>query len=117
MLSREDAEHYGQISGAEVGLSRLSGGKKFADEFFDPKTQPVRAGRAHRPAGNPVSSPARSRTCRRAFRPSTRSARMSSWPGSEKARPLAKKAADRLAEQLKKQGGPPKDATLQGYRS
>ncbi len=38
MLSREEAERYGQISGAELGLARLSGGKKFADEFFDPKT-------------------------------------------------------------------------------
>ena len=38
MLSREQAERYGQISGAEVGLTRLSGGRKFADEFFDPKT-------------------------------------------------------------------------------
>ena len=40
MLSREEAERYGQISGAEVGLARLSGGRKFADEFFDPKTSP-----------------------------------------------------------------------------
>src|SRR5262249_32707802 len=38
MLSREEAERYGQISGAEVGLSRLGGGRKFADEFFDSKT-------------------------------------------------------------------------------
>ncbi len=37
LLSREEAEQYGQISGAEVGLTRLSGGRKFADEFFDPK--------------------------------------------------------------------------------
>ena len=37
LLSREQAEQYGQISGAEVGMSELSGGRKFADEFFDPK--------------------------------------------------------------------------------
>ena len=35
--SREQAEQFGQIAGAEVGISRLSGGRKFADEFFDPK--------------------------------------------------------------------------------
>ena len=34
---------------------------------------------------------------------------------TEKARPLAQKAAEQLAEQLKKQGSPPKDATFQGY--
>ena len=38
LLSRDQAERYGQISTAEVGLSALSGGRKFADEFFDPKT-------------------------------------------------------------------------------
>ena len=38
LLSREQAERYGQISTAEVGLTRLSGGRKFAEEFFDPKT-------------------------------------------------------------------------------
>ena len=37
LLSREQAEQFGQIAGAEVGMSRLSGGRKFADEFFDPK--------------------------------------------------------------------------------
>src|SRR5262249_43759974 len=34
----------------------------------------------------------------------------------EKARPLAQKAAERLAEQLKKQGGVLKDGPVEGYR-
>jgi hypothetical protein len=38
LLTREQAEEYGQVSGAEVGLSRLSGGKRFAAELFDTKS-------------------------------------------------------------------------------
>ncbi len=38
LLTREQAEQYGQVSGAELGLSRLSGGKRFAAEFFDAKS-------------------------------------------------------------------------------
>ncbi len=38
LLTREQAEGYGQVSGAEVGLSRLSGGRRFAAEFFDAKS-------------------------------------------------------------------------------
>ena len=34
---------------------------------------------------------------------------------TEKARPMAQKAAEQVAEQVKKQGSPPKDATFQGY--
>jgi hypothetical protein len=37
LLSREAAEHFGPISSAEAGITPLSGGRKFADEFFDPK--------------------------------------------------------------------------------
>jgi peptidyl-prolyl cis-trans isomerase D len=37
LLSREAAEHLGPISSAEAGITPLSGGRKFADEFFDPK--------------------------------------------------------------------------------
>ena len=37
LLSREAAEHYGPISSAEAGITPLSGGRKFAEEFFDSK--------------------------------------------------------------------------------
>lgn len=37
-LSRDRAERYGLISDAEVGLTRLSGGHKFAEELFDTKS-------------------------------------------------------------------------------
>lgn len=38
LLSRDRAEKYGLISGAEVGLTRLSGGRKFVEELFDSKS-------------------------------------------------------------------------------
>ena len=38
LISQQDAERLGQISTAEVGLTPLSGGRKFVDEMFDPKT-------------------------------------------------------------------------------
>jgi hypothetical protein len=38
LLSREEAQHQGALSSAEVGLNRLSGGRKFPDEVFDPKS-------------------------------------------------------------------------------
>ena len=37
LLSRESAEQAGPISNAEAGINPLSGGRKFAEEFFDPK--------------------------------------------------------------------------------
>ena len=38
LLTRDQADNYGEISGAEVGTTRLSGGRKFSAEMFDPKT-------------------------------------------------------------------------------
>ena len=37
LLTREQAESYGQIHDAEYGTTRFSGGRKFAAELFDPK--------------------------------------------------------------------------------
>ena len=37
-MTREQAESHGLLSAAEVGLTRMSGGKKFADEVFDAKS-------------------------------------------------------------------------------
>ncbi|MFO0954476.1 MAG: hypothetical protein U0835_25615 [Isosphaeraceae bacterium] len=37
LLTREAAERFGLVSGAEVGTTRMSGGKKFAEEMFDTK--------------------------------------------------------------------------------
>ena len=102
LLSREQAEQFGQIAGAEVGMSRLSGGRKFADEFFDPKkalyepeeltdllgtrflARKIKDVPPHVPALDEV-------------RPEVSLA----WKMA-KARPLAEKAAQELAEKLKK---------------
>jgi peptidyl-prolyl cis-trans isomerase D len=116
MLAREEAERYSQISGAEVGLSRLGGGRKFADEFFDSKTglyEPVELidllgtrYLARKVQDVPPHVPPLDQV---------RSAVALAWK-TEKARPLAQKAAEHLAEQLKKRGGAPKDSTVEGYR-
>ena len=116
LLSRDQAERYGQISTAEVGLSALSGGRKFADEFFDPKTglyEPVeltdilgtrflaRKVKDIAPHQVPLDE--------------IRSDVALAWKRAQ-ARPLAEKAANELAARLKEKGGVIKDATVDGYR-
>jgi peptidyl-prolyl cis-trans isomerase D len=116
LLAREQAEQFGQISGAEVGISRLSGGRKFADEFFDPKkalyepeeltdllgtrflVRKIKDVAPHIPALELV-------------RPDVSLA----WKVA-KARPLAEKAAQELAERLKKKPDSLKENTIEGYR-
>ncbi len=116
LLSREQAEQFGQISGAEVGMARLSGGRKFADEFFDPKkalyepeeltdllgtrflARKIKDVPPHVPSLDEV-----------------RSEVSLAWKMA-KARPLAEKAAQELAEQLKKKADALKDGTVEGYR-
>ncbi len=39
LMSRSEADNYGRIGAAEIGLARLGGGKRFADEFFEAKSQ------------------------------------------------------------------------------
>lgn len=116
MLSREEAERYGQISGAEVGMTRLSGGRKFADEFFDPKTSLYEPEELTDIGGTRYLSRKLKDVAPRV--PSLEEVRPQvalSWK-MDKARPLARKAAEQLAEDLKKKGGSIKDTTLAGYR-
>ena len=102
LLSEDKAALYGAVSGAEIGLTPQSGGKKFAEEMFDPKStlfEPVEftnfTGRrflvrklkdqAPRiPALNEIHSDA-----------------VLAWK-TEQARPLAEKAAKALADSLQK---------------
>jgi hypothetical protein len=116
LLSRDQEDQFGPIAGAELGMSRLSGGRKFADEFFDPKktlfepeeltdllgtrylVRKIKDVAPHVPALDEV-------------RPEVTLA----WKTAQ-ARPLAEKAAADLAEQLKKKKDALKDATLDGYR-
>jgi peptidyl-prolyl cis-trans isomerase D len=105
LLTREQAENYGQISSAEVGLTRFSGGRKFAPELFDPKTslyEPVELtdslGRRYlvrklvdeAPRVPPLDE----------IRPEV----VQAWK-MKKARPLAEKAAHEFAAQVRKEGG------------
>jgi hypothetical protein len=117
LLSREQAEQYSQLAGAEVGSSRLSGGRKFADEFFDPKKSLYEPEEMTELLGTrflarkikdvPPHVPALEEV-----RPDVSLA----WKNA-KARPLAEKAANDLAEKLKKKPDAAlKDATVDGFR-
>jgi peptidyl-prolyl cis-trans isomerase D len=115
-LAREEADHYGAISEAEVGTTRLSGGRKFAPEFFDPKkalyepevltdvlgmrflARKIKDVGPHVPPLGEVRSDV-SLACK-----------------LRAARAFAAKSARELAEQLKKKGGAIKDTTAEGYR-
>ena len=94
----------------------MSGGRKFADEFFDPKTglyEPVeltdilgtrflaRKIKDIAPHQVPLDE--------------IRSDVALAWKSAQ-ARPLAEKAANELAARLKEKGGLIKDATFDGYR-
>jgi hypothetical protein len=116
LLSREEAEEYGPISSAEVGTSRLSSGRKFAEELFDPKKQlfepeeliddvgirflvrKIKDVPPHVPDLSEVRSD------------------VSLALKMAKARALAEKSADELAADLKKKGATIKDDAVPGYR-
>jgi hypothetical protein len=116
MLSREDAERYSEISGAQVGLSRGGEGKKFTDEFFDPKTALYESVMLSDVIGGTryLARKVKDVPPRVPSLDEVRPQVVLAWK-TEQARPLAQKAAEQLADQLKKQGNPPKDATFQGY--
>jgi hypothetical protein len=116
LLSQDQEEQFGTISGAEVGMARLSGGRKFAEEFFDPKkalfepeeltdllgtrylARKIKDVPPHVPSLDLV-----------------RSEVSLAWK-TLKARPLAEKAARELAERLEKKKDAIKDTTIEGYR-
>jgi peptidyl-prolyl cis-trans isomerase D len=105
LLTREQAESYGQISSAEVGLNPFSGGRKFAPEMFDPKTalyEPVELSDALRKrylARKIEDDPPRIPPL-----DEIRSEVAQAWK-LEKARPLAEKAARAFADAVKKDDG------------
>ena len=105
LLTRELAENSGQISTAEVGLTRLSGGRKFAAEMFDPKPslyEPVELTDAlnrHYLARKLEDLPPRVPPLEE-IRPEV----VLAWKLAQ-ARPLAEKAAQAFAATIKKEGG------------
>lgn len=115
LLSHEEAEHYGMIGGAEVGLNRSSGGKTFAAEFFDPKVGVFEGvelinsdGRCFL-ARKIEDSPAHVPTLEE-----IRAQVVHAWK-SEHARPLAEKAAAEFAEKARKDGGKLVGETAAGH--
>lgn len=104
-LTRNIAEKYGLISGAEVGLTRMSGGRKFAEELFDSKSslfEPLEltdfSGRRF------LTRKIQDQPPRVPSLDEIRSEVILAWK-TEKARPLAKKAAEQYAEKVKAAGG------------
>jgi peptidyl-prolyl cis-trans isomerase D len=116
LLSRQDVERLGQISTAEVGLTPLGGGRKFAEEIFDSKTglyEPIELTDVlgtrflvrklnDEPPHVPTLDQVRSEV-------------IVAWKTAQ-ARPLAQKAAGELANQIKAKGAILKDSKVDGYR-
>ena len=116
LLSRQDVERLGQISTAEVGLTPLSGGRKFVDEMFDPKTglsEPIELTDilgtrflVRKIKDEPPHVPTLEQV---------RSEVVIAWKMAQ-ARPLAEKAAGELASRIKAKGATLKDPTVDGFR-
>ena len=106
LLTREELSHYGEISRSRVGQALGSrGGRSIAAEFFDPKTEPFTSfdltdglGRfylAWKVEDVPPSTPPLK---------DIRTEVAAAWK-RERARPLARKAAEQLAEEARKHDG------------
>ena len=116
LLSRQDVNRLGQISTAEVGLTPLSGGRKFVDEMFDPKTglyEPIELTDVlgtrflvRKVKDEPPHVPTLEQV---------RSEVIVAWKMAQ-ARPLAEKAASELASQIKAKGATLKDPKVDGFR-
>ncbi|MFO0888610.1 MAG: hypothetical protein U0790_05610 [Isosphaeraceae bacterium] len=116
LLTREEAERHGTIATAEVGLTPLAGGRKFAEEVFDAKTslyepieltdvlgtrfliRKVKDEAPHVPTLDEVRSDV-----------------IVAWKRAQ-ARPLAQKAAEEIAKQLKAKGGAIGEPKVESYR-
>ena len=116
LLSRQDVNRLGQISTAEVGLTPLSGGRKFVDEMFDPKTglyEPIELTDVlgtrflvRKVKDEPPHVPTLEQV---------RSEVIVAWKMAQ-ARPLAEKAASELASQIEAKGATLKDSKVDGFR-
>jgi len=116
LLSRREAERYGAISSAEVGTTRLSGGRRFTEEFFDSKTglyDPVELtdilGTRY------LARKVKDEEPRIPTLDEVKSDVIAAWKEA-KARPLAEKAAKDLAAKLKEQGGKIDEDRIDDYR-
>jgi len=115
-LSRDEAERYGQISGADVGLTQRGSGRKFADEFFDPKKRLYEPEELTDLLGTRFLVRKIEDVPAHVVELDLVRSEVSLACKMKKARVLAENAARELAEQLKKKGVAAKDATFEGYR-
>ncbi len=104
-LTEDRAQRYGLISGAEVGMNRMSGGKKFAEEIFDKASgvlEPIELtdfnGRRYLVRKLEDADP------RVPTLNEVKSEVILAWKSAQ-ARPLAEKAADEYAAKVKEAGG------------
>ena len=115
MLDRREAEHYGRISLSQAGTGRSADSKKFANVVFDPKTQLYEGFELNDILGDRylvrkiADSPAHVADLK-----DVRDRVVRAWK-LDKARPLARKAADELAAKIKSGGGQIKDLSVDGH--
>lgn len=101
LLSREQAERYGMIANAQVGSARLTGGRRFVDEFFDPKVGLYEPVELIDLIGNRyLARKMKDEAPRVPKLDEVRADVVRAWK-LEKARPLAEKAAQDIASKLK----------------
>lgn len=101
LLSREQAERYGMIANSQVGSARLGGGRRFVDEFFDPKVSLYEPVELIDLLGNRyLARKLKDEAPRVPSLDEVRAEVVRAWK-LEKARPLAEKAARDLASKLK----------------
>ncbi len=115
LLDRREAEHYGRISMAQSGTGRSADSKKFASVAFDPKTQLYEGFELNDILGDRylvrkiADSPAHVADLK-----DIKDQVVRAWK-LEKARPLARQAADDFAAKLKAGGGVIKDLSIEGH--
>jgi peptidyl-prolyl cis-trans isomerase D len=115
-LSQEEADKYGQISGAEVGMTRRGSGRRFADEFFDPRKRLFEPEELTDLLGTRFLARKIEDMPAHVVPLDQVSSEVSLAAKTVKARALAEKAAQELADGLTKKEGALKDATFEGYR-
>ncbi|MDG3003947.1 hypothetical protein [Paludisphaera mucosa] len=101
LLSREQAARYGLIANSQVGTARFSGGRKFVDEFFDPKVglyEPVEL--TGITGARYLARKIKDEAPRIPSLDEVKADVVHAWK-LDKARPLAEKAAQELAARLK----------------
>jgi peptidyl-prolyl cis-trans isomerase D len=114
LLTRVEADSYAPVAGAEVGQTRYSGGRKFAEEVFDPKSSLFEPIELTDPQGRRyLVRKVDDQAPRVPPLDEIRSQVVRAWK-MEQARPLAEKAAQAFAARVKGEGGAIKEDQVDG---